>query len=66
MMRRGRSLTGVGGVVLGVLLQLVDIHLHPRLGGALHQTVDILPRQSQRQTFTATTHRLVIQNGRWR
>lgn len=67
--RRGqerRGLTGVGGVVLGVLQQLVDVHLHPRLGGALHQTVDVLPRQSQRQTLTATTHWLVIQNGRWK
>lgn len=48
-------LTGVGGGVLGVVLQLVDVHLHPRLGGALHQAVDVLPRQSQRQTLAAAT-----------
>lgn len=58
--------TGISGVVLGVLLQLVDVNLYPRPGQVRHQTVDVLPRQSQRQTLSATAGRLVIQKGRWR
>ena len=58
-------LTGVGGVVLGVLLQLVDVHLHAGARRALHHAVDVLPGQGQGQPLPAAAHRLVVQDGRY-
>lgn len=57
------ALTGVGGVVLGVLLQLVYVHLHSGPGRALHHAVDVFPGQGQRQPLATPTHGLVIKDG---
>lgn len=55
-------LTGVRGLVLAVPLKLKDVYFHPGLGWDFDDPVDLLPGQSQGQTFAAATHCLVVQD----
>lgn len=61
----GKALTGVCDHVLGVALQMEDVHLHSCSGWRLHHAVDVLPGQGQGQALAPPALCLVVQDGSW-